>query len=87
MFTGSIPIPRREIYRRWRMSASMGIADPNYTSREVRKVSAVDMQSGGHVLRMEIGELEALNFDIGKIGFDTDALAKLLDGAAAGRPR
>lgn len=31
------------------------------------------------LLRMEIRELEALNFDIGKIGFDTDALAKLFD--------
>jgi hypothetical protein len=28
---------------------------------------------------MEIREIEALNFDIGKIGFDTDALAKLFD--------
>ncbi|WP_275186634.1 hypothetical protein [Bradyrhizobium sp. CSA112] len=34
---------------------------------------------GPDLLRMEIRELEALNFDIGKIGFDTGALAKLFD--------
>ncbi|XSC43293.1 hypothetical protein ACF1BQ_035505 [Bradyrhizobium sp. RDT10] len=31
------------------------------------------------LLRMEIREIEALNFEIGKIGFDTDQLAKLFD--------
>jgi hypothetical protein len=33
------------------------------------------------LLKMEIREIEALNFDIGKIGFDTEALAKLFDVA------
>ena len=33
------------------------------------------------LLKMEIREIEALNFDIGKIGFDTDALARMFDVA------
>ena len=31
------------------------------------------------LLKMEIKEIEALNFDIGKIGFDTEMLASLFD--------
>lgn len=37
------------------------------------------------ILRMEIREIEALNFDIGKIGFDTEALAKMFDVAPVER--
>jgi hypothetical protein len=37
------------------------------------------------LLRMEIREIEGMNFDIGKIGFDTEELAKLFDVAPAER--